>query len=175
MWRMTYSTIPSSKLVCVLVGALCAYTVGAANPKDKAAPPKKDVEPAVLDVKEIELSKIYSTSGQTKLRDVREPLPDDGAGRKALRALEDTLMTSKSEPLIGIVRGESISEAVIASSRLVGMKKPPKNAVGPNEKSTSSKHWLFVYIGAKHSSPSHWVVYPVQFAGKRIRFSVSVR
>jgi hypothetical protein len=167
------SRILAAGLLAAVVGTL-AWQVIVITPAHQTALARQKAEPGAIDVKEIELSKIFSTSGQSKLKDVRESVPDDSAGRKALRALEETLMVSKSGPRIGIVRGENIAEAVIASDRLVGMKMPPKSAVGPDEKSTSSKHWLFIYFGTKHSSPPHWVVYPVQIAGTRFRFSHSV-
>jgi hypothetical protein len=171
--RMAMSRLAVASVLALVAGVLGweIFMMTSAHQTALACP---KAEPGAIEVKEIELSKIYSTSAQTKLKDVRESVPDDSTGRKSLRALEDSLMANKSPPLVGIVRGDSIAEAVIASGRLVGMKKPPKSAVGPDDRSTSSQHWLFVYVGAKHSSPPHWVVGPVQVFGGRIRFSYSV-
>jgi hypothetical protein len=168
---MAMSRLPAALLAAFAV--VLAWQLFATNPAHQTALARQKAEPGAIEVKEIALSKIYSTSFQAKLKDVREPLADDAPGMKALRAQEDTLMAAKSPPLIGIVRGENIKDAVIASGRLVQMKKAPKDTVGPDPTSTSKMHWLFVYLGATSSTPV-WSVYPVQVAENRFRLSYSL-
>ena len=123
------------------------------------------------DVREIELSAIYSTSRQRKLEWIGRHVPEESAERAALESVGEALRKRRSAPWVTVVRGEDIKEAVRATDRFITLKEPPARPVGPDDKSASQKFWLFVYLGHDSSSPPQWLVYPPTVFGTKVRFS----
>ena len=152
-----------------LVAAVAGLTYlsgPAAGPAARAA----QGEPlSFRDVREIELSAIYSTSPQKKLEDVYHGLKEDSPEWKEPYNVGSVLADAKSPPLVAVVRGENVREAVLATARFV--KSKSSGPVGPDEKSASRKCWLFVYLGHASSTPPEWLIYPPTVFGTRARFS----
>jgi len=160
------------KIACVVfaLGAFAslAYLSNSPGLPLRAAPKADRDRP---EVREIELSAIYSTSYQKNLERVYRHLPEDSPERKALESIDDRMRESRSPPLVALVRGEDIKEAVLATARFIGMKEPPARPVGPDEKSASKKHWLFAHIAHTGSSPPQWLIYPPTVFGAKVRFT----
>jgi len=89
----------------------------------------------------------------------------------AFNSLNKTLRERRSPPFLAIVRGENIKEAVLATARFIELKEPPGKPVGPDDKSISKKHWLFVHIAHTGSSPPQWLIYPPTVFGTKVRFT----
>jgi hypothetical protein len=132
-----------------------------------AAP--KDV-PDLPEVREVELSAIYSTSDQKKLEPVHRHLREKSPERKAFESIVEALREIRPPPRLAVVRGEDIKEAVLASARFFKLKQPGDRPVGPDDKSTSRKCWLFVYLGHAQSKPHNWLESPPTVFANRARF-----
>jgi hypothetical protein len=146
------------------------YTATFAQPAKGAAQKADTAGP--IEVREIDLSAIYSTSYQKKLKHIYERhLPEKSPGGTAFRSINDSLCEARTPPFLAVVRGEDFKEAVLATARFVKLKEPPARPIGPDDKSTSKKCWLFVHIAHASSSGPFWLVYPPTVYGKKVRFS----
>lgn len=168
------SAVPRLAAACSLVAipgaaACLVYVATSAHPIAQAS--EKDEPAFASDVREVELSAVYSTSGQKKLEPVYRHLAEKSPERKAFESIDDALRESRSPPLLAVVRGDDIKEAVLATARFIRLKEAPARPIGPDDKGASKKHWLFVHIAHTGSSPPQWIVYPPTVFGKRVRFS----
>jgi hypothetical protein len=152
-------------LVVALAGLNCFFNPPA-GPTTRGAPA---APVSFRDVREIELSAVYSTSSQKKLEDVYHGLKEDSPEWKEPYNIGSALADAKSPPLLTVVRGENVREAVVATARFV--KSRPSGPVGPDDKSASKKCWLFVYLGHASSTPPEWLIYSPTIFGTRVRFS----
>lgn len=165
------SKLAAARLVLALLGVAAglAYLSGP-SPRVGRAAPKADPDRAP-EVREIQLSAIYSTIGQRKLTRVYDAFDADTPEWDALPEIARILREAKSPPTLAVVRGDSGKEAVLATARHVRLKKSPAEPIGPDDKSTSKKYWLFVYLGSGHSGPLKWRVYPPTVYGAKVQFS----
>jgi hypothetical protein len=161
----------TSGLFVVLVSAFVylGFVADSAAPVAQAADKADPDQPPVL--REIDLTAIYSTSGQRKLINVQDELDDREPEWNEPYRIGEILGRAKLAPTLAIVRGENIKEAVRATARHVRLKKLPAAPVGPDDKSVSKKCWLFVYLGSGPSSPVQWQVYPPTVYGTKVQFS----
>src|SRR5262245_26156423 len=165
--------MPRVIIGCVVIGILAAVAlqpaftelprqIVQASQKSETGPPE---------VKEIEFAAIYSTSPQKKLKNVRESLGSGSAEEKVLASLETALAAIKSPPVVAVLRGDDIGQAVLAAEHFAKMKSRPTGPVGPDDKASSKKVWLFVYISHTHSSPPRWIIHRPTVYGTGIRLT----
>jgi len=161
---------PSAATLVALLGvpAWLGTTSSPVGPGAWAGP--KDA-PALQEVREIDLTAIYSSSAQKKLERVERHLPENSPELKALAEMNEALRDARTPPLLAVVRGENVKEAVLASARFVKSKPRPARPLGPDDKSTSKKVWLFVHLSHTGSTPPQWLIYPPTVFAHQARFT----
>jgi hypothetical protein len=153
--------------VCGLLTALLIIS----DPGSPAARATPEGAPDFRDRRDVDLSTVYSTSYQEKLERISRHLPENSDERRAVAGIVDKLRTSKSPPLVAVVRGDDIRQAVVASARYVTLKDLPARPLGPDDRSPSKKFWLFVYLGHDSSTPPQWLVHAPTVLGPRVQFT----
>ncbi len=168
--EITMSRAATAAFLTAVTAALVGQAFGPTPARETALGSQK-AEPGAPTVREVDLTSIYSTSGQRKLVDVYNTLDERAPEWNEPSNIGEALRRAKSQPMLAVVRGETIKEAVHATARHVRLKKPPEQPVGPDDKSASKKYWLFVYLGSGHSGPLMWRVYPPTVYGAKVQFS----
>lgn len=156
-------------LVTILGTFACLTCMMISGQPIALAAPKDD--PDFPEVREIDLSTIYTSSDQKKLKLVYGQLDEKSEERKAYDTIGRALSESRSPPGLTVVRGENIKEAILATARFIKLKDPPAGPVGPDDKSTTKKLWLFVHIAHDSSSPPQWLIYPPTVFANKVRFT----
>lgn len=142
------------------------FLLAACPAADRAADPE-------VTIKDIPLSSVYTNTNQPKLKSIYSGIfKADSPESEARQALEQAMFKRKpKKPLVAVVRGDTIQQAVLASARLAAMKEFPEAPVGPTDGSTSKKYWVLVHLGIAHSNPPCWLLSRPQQADDRVRVS----
>jgi hypothetical protein len=121
-------------------------------------------------IQQIELSSIYSTSGQEGLTSLYKKFDGDSKEGETIYKVGAKLSSRHSPPGAFFLRANDISEAIAVTMRGVESKDLPKKPLTLDGSKPADKVWLFVYLQHDGSHPPQWEISPPrQYVGD-VRF-----